>query len=98
LSCSAAVSGQFGIFYFGPNQVAAPFGFGVRCVGGQTRRLPVQQTDFFGDVSYTLDFTSGVGADITADSTWNFQFWYRDPAAGQPGFNLSDGLEVLFCQ
>ena len=98
LSCSSAVSGQFGIFYFGPNQVAAPFGFGVRCVGGQTRRLPVQQTDFFGDVSYTLDFTSGVGADITADSTWNFQFWYRDPAAGQPGFNLSDGLEVLFCQ
>ena len=54
--------------------------------------------DFFGDASYTLDFTSGVGADITADSTWNFQYWYRDPSAGQPAFNLSDGLEVLFCQ
>jgi hypothetical protein len=98
LSCSGAIPNQFGIFYFGPNQVSTPFGHGLRCIGGQTRRLPVQQADFFGDASYTLDFTSAPASDITVDSTWNFQFWYRDPAAGSPTFNLSDGLEVLFCQ
>ena len=98
LSCSGAIPNQFGIFYFGPNQVSMPFGHGLRCVGGVTRRLPVLQADFFGDASYTLDFTSSPASDITVDSTWNFQFWYRDPAAGPPNFNLSDGLEVLFCQ
>jgi len=97
LSCSGAIPGQFGIFYFGPNQVSTPFGHGVRCVGGTTRRLPVLQADFFGDAAYDLDFTSPPESDITADSTWNFQFWHRDPAAGPPNFNLSDGLEVLFC-
>ena len=70
----------------------------MRCVGGATRRLPVQQADFFGDAAYTLDFATSPASDITADSTWNFQFWYRDPAAGSPNFNLSDGLEVIFCQ
>jgi hypothetical protein len=34
---------------------------------------------------------------ITAGSTWNFQFWFRDPVAGGASFNLSDGLEVTFC-
>ena len=33
---------------------------------------------------------------ITAGSTWNFQAWYRDPAAGGAFFNLSDGFEVTF--
>ena len=97
LSCSGAVPGQFGIFYFGPNQASASFGNGIRCVGGQTRRLPVLQADFFGDVSYTLDFAGAPADVLSADSTWNFQFWYRDPAGGTPGFNLSDGLEVVFC-
>ena len=33
---------------------------------------------------------------ITAGSTWNFQNWFRDPAAGGAFFNLSDGLEITF--
>jgi hypothetical protein len=87
-----------GIFYYGPNQIVQFFGDGIRCVGGSTFRLPVVQTDFFGDVVYTLDWTappvgSGNGAWQPGD-TWNIQFWYRDPAAGGTGFNLSDGLEI----
>jgi choice-of-anchor B domain-containing protein len=97
LSCSGAVPQQFGIFYFGPSQTSAPFGHGVRCVNGQTRRLPVLQADFFGDAAYDLDFATSPASDISADSTWYFQFWHRDPAAGAPNFNLSNGLEVLFC-
>jgi len=26
-----------------------------------------------------------------------FQFWYRNPAGGGAGFNLSDSLAVPFC-
>jgi len=97
LNVAAAVPGQFGIFYFGPNQISTSFGHGVRCVGGQTRRLPVLQADLFGDASLPLDFTSAPASDITADSTWNFQFWYREAASAGGGFNLSNGLEITFC-
>ena len=34
---------------------------------------------------------------VTPFSTWNFQFWHRDPLGGPAGFNFSDGLEVMFC-
>jgi formylglycine-generating enzyme required for sulfatase activity len=33
---------------------------------------------------------------IVNGSTWNFQAWYRDPAALGSGFNLSDGYEIAF--
>ena len=47
----------------------------------------------------TLDYTNPPQAagQITVGSTWNFQFRYRDPAAGGAYFNLSDGLEITFC-
>jgi hypothetical protein len=34
---------------------------------------------------------------INAGDTVNFQFWFRDPAAGGAAFNLSDALEVNWC-
>lgn len=33
---------------------------------------------------------------IVPGSAHRFQAWYRDPAGGGAGFNLSDGLEVVF--
>ena len=99
---SAAAPGQPGLFYYGPNQISAPFGDGFRCVGGAVSRLnPPVIADSFGDASKAVDFTSGApgsgpGA-ILPGSTWNFQFWYRDPAAGGSGFNLSNGLTATFC-
>ena len=104
LECYGAVPNQFGIFYYGPNQVSAPFGNGVRCVGAGilgTFRLPVIQTDGIGDASYALDYSqapmsSGSGA-IVDGVEFNFQFWFRDTAGGGSGFNLSDGLKVVFC-
>jgi hypothetical protein len=58
-------------------------------------------SDAGGQVSRSIDLTlppasSGVGQ-ISAGDTWNFQFWYRDPSAGASGFNLSDGLSIVFC-
>jgi len=87
---------QFGIFYYGPNRIQIPFGEGFRCVGGQVFRLPLSMTDLFGFISQPLDFAAHA-ARIKPSTTWNFQFWYRDPAGGGTAFNLSDGLSVSFC-
>ncbi|MFT7484749.1 MAG: glucose/arabinose dehydrogenase [Candidatus Paceibacteria bacterium] len=92
-----------GIFFYGPNQIASPFGEGIRCVGGSIFRLqPPMLTDSLGGASRSIDFsvppTGGGGAgDILPGSTWNFQFWFRDPPGGASGFNLSEGLSVYFC-
>ncbi len=102
LHASGAVPGQFGLFYYGPNAVQVPFGDGFRCVGGGAYRLnPPLAADPSGALSRALDLgqppaSSGPGA-ITAGSRWYFQLWYRDPAAGGAGYNLSDGLDVTFC-
>jgi len=93
---------QFALFYYGPNEIQIPFGDGFRCVGGGAYRLiPPLLTDGFGDVSRDVDFTqppanSGPGQ-ISPGDTWKFQLWYRDPAAGNSGFNLSNGLSADFC-
>ncbi len=80
-----------------------PFGNGFLCVGpGATgnARLPVEQADLTGVLAYSLDFGSPPtsATQIIAGSTWNFQAWFRDPAAGGAFFNLSDGVRVTFTQ
>jgi len=85
------------LFFFGPNETFAPFGNGFRCIGSPVTRFPVVQLDAFGAVTYVLDFTSGSAAQITPGSSWSFQLWYRNPAGGGAGFNLSDGRRVRFC-
>jgi hypothetical protein len=91
----------FGVFFYGDAAVQQPFGDGFRCVGSPVVRLGVQPTSVFGDVERAIDFTqppfaAGAGA-LTAGATKRFQFWYRNPAAGGAGFNLTDGLAVTFC-
>ena len=100
LQVAAASANMPGIFYFGPNQMQAPFGNGFRCVGGSVFRLPVIVTDSFGDGSYEFDFTDPAlpTAQIAPGDEWNFQFWYRDPVGGGANFNLSDALEITFCE
>lgn len=103
LGADAAAPSQPGLFYYGPNQVQAPLGDGLRCVAGSTYRLsPVTISDLSGSNTKALDFTSGVSAggpgQILPGSTWNFQYWYRDPGgSGGSGYNLSDGLSASFC-
>ncbi len=90
-----------------------PFGNGLRCVAGSgvgvfRIRDPASGNayafmDSAGDTSKPFDMTygsmgSGPGQ-IQPGSTWNIQFWYRDPTAGPPGlnFNLSDAMQLTFC-
>jgi len=96
--------GEPGIFYYGPTQVQASFGDGFRCVGGSAgsvvRLFPFLHAGPTGQAGRLIDFTaapaaSGSGA-LTAGTLMNFQFWYRDPAAGGSAFNLSNAICVLF--
>lgn len=85
-----------GIFYFGANETFANFGNGFRCIGSPTFRLGVIQANVFGDAVQNLNIPSAPGG-ISAGQTKYFQFWYRNPAGGGAGFNLSDALGVPFC-
>ena len=94
---ATSVPNQPGLFYYGPTQVLQPFGNGFRCVGGTVGRLDVHNA-VANTITHALDVTAPPNAatTITGGTTWNFQCWYRDPAAGGASFNLSDGLEVQF--
>ncbi len=102
LSASGLPSNQFGLFFYGPNQIQISFGNGLRCVGGGVYRLnPPALTDAMGEISRDVDFnaapmSAGAGL-VVPGSRWNFQFWFRDPAAGGATFNLTDGLTAPIC-
>jgi hypothetical protein len=95
------VPNQFGIFFYSSDQVnggnGVPYGHGLRCVGGATvSRLPITMA-----VNNVLQFQLDQddlpnNGPIQTGATKNFQGWYRDPAAGGEGFNLSDGIEITF--
>jgi hypothetical protein len=90
-----------GIFYYGPNEIQVAFGNGFRCIGGGVgqifRLFPFAVASPNGELAYTLDLTSPPpGGQVVAGSTWKFQAWFRDPAGGGAGFNLSDGLSLSF--
>lgn len=84
-----------GIFYCGTIRLAAPFGDGVRCCGGNVRRIELTFSDASGAGCSTVGVasTSGQGA---GDSGC-YQYWYRDPAGPcGSGFNLSNAYKVLW--
>ena len=86
-----------GLYFFGPNQVQVAFGDGFRCVGGATRRVQPPAFSMGGTAMRTLDLTGPPAAGVVVSGAdLNFQFWYRDAMGGPSGFNLSDGLNVVF--
>ena len=72
-----------------------PFGNGVMCVAGSIRRCAPVTTSSAGEAAQPLAFG---GSPITPGSTWNFQFWYRDPQGGGAAFDLSNGWTATFVQ
>lgn len=91
--------GTIGIHYVGNSAGAgAPFGNGINCVTGPVLRFGVAISDPIGGTNRQIDFGGYPGNQMSADGTpWYFQFWYRNPAGGQPGFNTSNGVVVTFC-
>lgn len=91
--------GEFGAYFYGDMAQSTPFGNGELCVGGQVAAFPVQVPGAAGNAVLEIDNVSlpaGGGA-LTAGSSWNFQYLYRDSAATTGAtFNTSDALTILF--
>lgn len=89
---------QFGLFFFGPNQISVPAGDGNLCVGGGLIRLPVTMSDGLGTAYQSLDVSAPpLVAAVVSGATWNFQFWYRDPSGGPVGNNFSEAVQISWC-
>ena len=101
LRASCCPAGQNGLFFYGASANDIPFGNGRLCVTGPIFRLnPPSAADGSGRFVRGVDFdsppaSSGAGQ-IQAGSTFYFQLWYRDPAAGGSAFNTSDALRATF--
>jgi hypothetical protein len=87
-------------------QGGAPFGDGVRCIGGQILRLAIKQSSGgtasfpqFGDPSIQTR-SSQLGAPIALGSQRYYQAYYRDPAsfacAGNATFNTTNGILITW--
>ena len=92
---ASRVPDNLGVFYFGPGQTQIPFGNGIRCVAGKVTRLPVLQGQQL-LLTQVLDLGPAGVPELIPGSTWNFQAWFRDPAAGLAGFDLSDAVQLSF--
>lgn len=91
-----------GLFFYGAQPAQFPFANGYLCVSpfapGLFRVPPAVTINPQGHAGVPLIYSQlpPAGA-ILAGSTWHFQFWFRDLAAGGAGSNLSDAVRVTFC-
>jgi len=91
LWASGLPAGSIGCYTYSVGQQSLPLGNGTLCLAGQRYFMPLQPEQAgvaVRDVEY--------GGAITAGTIWNFQYRYRDPAAGAAQFNLSDALSIPF--
>ncbi len=93
LAASGVPAGNFGLFFYGAGQASGALGQGTLCIAPPFTRFVPLQADGSGVAAQAVL----LAAPLNAGSSWNFQFWYRDPAGGGSGFNLSDALNVTFC-
>ncbi len=100
---ATTVPNTVGLFFYSQGQLnggmGAPFGNGLRCIGGAGTPL-VRMTPTFpsGNLLTTaVDFnTLPNNGQILPGSTWNFQAWFRDPPAGGASFDTSNAIQVTF--
>jgi len=92
------VPDSYGMFTFGQTQYNVPFGHGYLCIQPFTPAIfrMTPQHLFPGTLTKSIQSEPQEFAAFQPSSSWNFQFWYRNPAAGGPNFNLSDALHVDF--
>ena len=95
-------AGSFGLFIYGSHEARLPVANGTLCVSpfhpGLFRIAPAVVANASLRAELELDIPSlpAAGA-ITPGSTWCFQYWFRDAAAGGAGSDFSDGLRITFC-
>lgn len=98
LTASGLPAPSFGLFYSGINQpqggAGLPFGNGLRCVAQGISRLQTVSTAA-GTVSTSIGLAAADG--VVPGETRNYQFWYRDTAAGTTCvdlFNATNGVSI----
>jgi len=93
------------LLFMGGGQSFSPFGDGIRVAssgGVGLFRFGIRQADAQGAMIrgpglVTQSQTFPMSGRISAGQYWNFQAWYRNPAGPcGSGFNLTNGLQVLF--
>ena len=85
------------ILVFGSGRAQSPLADGQLCIAANLRRIgPAGIFSNRGAQRLQVDLTQPIFANVTAGSTWSFQLWHRDSTPG--GANLSDALEITFCQ
>ena len=103
-SFALSVTGQtlhpasFGMFTYGTAPTNVPFGNGFLCISPFAPgiyRMPTQALSQ-PTIILAMEDAPGQFSLLTPGSSWYFQFWYRDAAAGHSNFNLSNGLHVTF--
>ena len=98
LQATGIPPGRSAALFMGPQQASLPFGNGTLCVGGGIVRLPILISNAQGGAQQYLNQSSSqLSGLLTAGSTWNMQFVYRDPSMGPAGYNASNALQVHFC-
>jgi hypothetical protein len=91
LVASGAPNGAIGIFFRAQAAGETPFGNGNLCTTGPVVRLGVA-------IASGGTATRGMNlANLLPGQVRYAQYWYRNPAGGGAGFNLSDGLRVPLC-
>jgi hypothetical protein len=87
----------FGFFAMGQNAGSVAVGQGTFCIGTPFQRLSnfSQNSGGYGAIDMTLDL-NGVPGNVSAGSTWRFQYWYRDSALGTATSNLSNAVAINF--
>ncbi len=88
---ASSVPNTPGLFFRGTTQISAPFGDGLRCAGGTIVRLNPVLVASGGTAQRVVD-----NAPFAPGELANFQFWFRDGAAGGAGFNTTDAVSVRF--
>lgn len=89
----------FGFVFQGTGEVQVPLGDGFLCVGADQARYAPITVDASGGALFPIDYAAPPlpAAQILPGSSWNFQFWYRDPSASGAGSNLTDAVAATFC-
>lgn len=92
---AAPVPDTVGLFLVGTTPTFAPLADGYLCVGGPLTRLAPALAQG-GVLRGELDLAASQagGGPLPPGATGYFQAWFRDPAAGGAGSNLTPGLAV----
>ncbi len=82
---------------WGTSQRTYPFGDGFMCISSLTKVLgPLGRTTSLGTWTHRVDLASPDNPFAPAEAPI-FQVWYRDPAGGPEGSNLSSAIRLTIC-